>query len=302
MHPEPSAGPRIRRSTIVFLALGVLALVASSAVATPRQATSAPPSSAFIARADNPVDALAAAAIAGRMGAPVFLSDQAVLSEEARRGLVAAAPDLVVLAGGTAALSAAVEQQVAQAVPAAEVRRVAGESRTHTAENLAALIREFDAAWLPAGAAAGFVPTHPELVEVNLATAAYQDLDAAIDDGWDIVFTPDPDDPRSSCFDNAELGGMGVHYVNAGLLDDALDASQPEALVYEVTPDGLELAGVEYVVPGDAWTAEAPPSVLGRDLHFNEALGLWALHAWVWKDNPAGMFASYNAKVRLCPE
>jgi hypothetical protein len=26
------------------------------------------------------------------------------------------------------------------------------------------------------------------------------------------------------------------------------------------------------------------------------------MHAWIWKDNPSGMFVDFNPKVRLCPE
>jgi hypothetical protein len=26
------------------------------------------------------------------------------------------------------------------------------------------------------------------------------------------------------------------------------------------------------------------------------------IHAWIWKDNPSGIFQDYNPKVRLCPD
>jgi hypothetical protein len=29
---------------------------------------------------------------------------------------------------------------------------------------------------------------------------------------------------------------------------------------------------------------------------------LWVLHAWVWKDNPTGVFQDFNPRVRLCPD
>jgi hypothetical protein len=294
---------RTRGLSSLLVCFLVLGLAAGTAYATQHHAGhETPPSLAFLVREDNPVDAFGASAVAGRMGAPVLLSNQTTLSEEARRGLMEADPDIVIIAGGVAALAPEIEEQVAAALPSAEVRRVGGATRIHTAENMAKLIGEFAPAWLPAAAAEGFVAAHPELAQVNLATAAYQDVEAANEDGWDILFTPDETDPNSACFDHPDLGGMGVHYVNGDLLDGALDATQPEALVYEVTPDGLKLVAVEYVVPDAAWDADQPPSVLGRDLHFNEALGLWALHAWIWKDNPAGMFADFNPKVRPCPD
>ncbi len=33
----------------------------------------------------------------------------------------------------------------------------------------------------------------------------------------------------------------------------------------------------------------------------NPSLGLWTLHAWIWRDNPLGLFESYNSNVPLCP-
>ena len=52
----------------------------------------------------------------------------------------------------------------------------------------------------------------------------------------------------------------------------------------------------------EAWTADEPPSLFGVDFHQHAVLPLWVLHAWLWKDNPAGMFVDYNPKVRTCPE
>ena len=39
----------------------------------------------------------------------------------------------------------------------------------------------------------------------------------------------------------------------------------------------------------------------GRSFFSNTALHLWALHAWIWRPNPTGMFANYNPRVKLCP-
>lgn len=56
-------------------------------------------------------------------------------------------PDVVVIAGGPAAVSGDVERAIAGAVPDAQVRRVAGQDRYLTAEALAALVREYDPAF-----------------------------------------------------------------------------------------------------------------------------------------------------------
>lgn len=141
-----------------------------------------------------------------------------------------------------------------------------------------------------------------DLARANLATAAYQDVEEAEADGWGS--TLGPGEGSLGCFEDPERGGMGVHYLKGSLLDDELDVATPEALVYELDHDGavVGLVGLEYIVPVDAWTGEEPPMLFGRPLHRHPSLPLWVLHAWVWKDNPSGVFADFNPRVRLCPE
>ena len=136
-----------------------------------------------------------------------------------------------------------------------------------------------------------------ELAQVRAATAQFHRVEAAQAAGYDLV--PGLD----HCFDNLGVGGMGFHYINVDLLDLTLDPLQPEALVYAPGQDGrLHLAAVEYVVPAELWDAEydEPPTVLGQHLHLNEELGIYALHAWIWHHNPAGMFEDWNPRVS-CP-
>ncbi len=130
------------------------------------------------------------------------------------------------------------------------------------------------------------------LAGVRQATAAFHDLKLATAAGYS---------PLLSCFDLPGVGGMGQHYVKASLLDANIEANRPEALVYEVDGDRLELVAVEYIVPWSAWTSFTPPQLYGRPFFRNDALHLWALHAWIWRPNPLGMFANYNPKVKLCP-
>ena len=69
---------------------------------------------------------------------------------------------------------------------------------------------------------------------------------------------------------------------------------------YTPSPNGLQLGAVKYIVPQAAWDATGstePPILLGYHLHLNEALGVYVLHAWIWKNNPAGIFEDWNAKV-----
>jgi hypothetical protein len=64
------------------------------------------------------------------------------------------------------------------------------------------------------------------------------------------------------------MGAIGVHYVKGDLVKDpAIDAKEPEALVYP--PDGhggLQLAALEYVVIQGDWNAhQIPPAACSRD-------------------------------------
>jgi hypothetical protein len=129
------------------------------------------------------------------------------------------------------------------------------------------------------------------------AAASYQDVAAAESAGY----TSSID--TLGCFQNPEQGGMGVHYINQQLMDAKVDITEPEALVYELNAAG-EITGLvahEYIVPVDAWTSRRPPRLFGMDFHRHPTLPLWVLHAWLWKDNPAGIFDDWNAAVRLCP-
>jgi hypothetical protein len=40
--------------------------------------------------------------------------------------------------------------------------------------------------------------------------------------------------------------------------------------------------------------------VLGQHLHLNPALGVYILHAWIWRYNPSGIFQDWNPMVS-CP-
>ena len=94
---------------------------------------------------------------------------------------------------------------------------------------------------------------------------------------------------------------MGQHYVNTGLLDGTVNAAEPEALVYEVDGDRLQLVAVEYIIPLSAWQSADKPTLFDREFTRIDSLGLWALHAWIWRPNPDGIFANYNPSVRMCP-
>jgi hypothetical protein len=57
---------------------------------------------------------------------------------------------------------------------------------------------------------------------------------------------------------------------------------------------------VEYIVPAEPWDAAGhatPPTVLGQTFHLNPALGVYVLHVWIWRNNPAGIFEDWNPQI-----
>ena len=125
------------------------------------------------------------------------------------------------------------------------------------------------------------------LVDVNAATAAdYQ--------------------PLFGCVSGPDHGAMGVHYINLSLYGDGeIDASRPEAIIYEPWEGGLRLVGVEYIVDSATWMAHhnAPPMLEGQAFQFVNSpnrYGLPAffeLHVWAWRENPNGAFVDWNKRV-----
>jgi hypothetical protein len=97
-------------------------------------------------------------------------------------------------------------------------------------------------------------------------------------------------------------GAVGTVYVNfARVLDGVIDPASPDALIYEPGPNGKEkLVGVEFAVL--AAPGQAPPEYLGNAFQLEEEFGVFALHAWVWKANPEGMFAESNPRVSCSAE
>ncbi len=126
-----------------------------------------------------------------------------------------------------------------------------------------------------------------QFVNVNAATAAgYQ--------------------PFLGCVSGPDHGAMGQHYVNGALVGDGLiDATKPEALIYEASAGGLQLVGVEFIVDAATWMANhtSPPVLEGQTFQFVSSpnrYGLpsfFELHVWAWRDNPNGAFVDWNNQV-----
>lgn len=126
-------------------------------------------------------------------------------------------------------------------------------------------------------------------VDIRKATAQYHRLGAALADGY-IPVTP--------CVEVPGVGAMGVHYLKPELLDNVIDPAQPEVLVYMPNRAGkYKLVAAEFLS-----TATQAPVINGIvfDAEANPGMYSFTLHAWVWKRNPAGMFAAFNPAIS-CP-
>lgn len=148
--------------------------------------------------------------------------------------------------------------------------------------------------------AAAVAPGSPLAAKVRAATGDFRDIAAAEAAGYGLFH---------GCVSGGD-GAMGVHFVNGDLVGDgALDASRPEALMYEWRRGAYRLVGVEYVVLADAWNAahSVPPVLDGQLFHYTGAPNrygipaFYSLHVWAWRDNPQGVFADWNPRV-TCAE
>lgn len=155
------------------------------------------------------------------------------------------------------------------------------------------------------------------LERARQATAKYQDVHVAEAEGYQPVGGDHP--------------GMGVHFVLT-LEPSGFDIEKPPILLYEKNasaPGGYILVGVGYL-----WNSAEGPDGQPIDSPFPKALahwhrhdnicvlphlenphGLtesqcreqgghyiaksqWLVHAWIWKDNPAGVFSAENPALR----
>jgi hypothetical protein len=104
--------------------------------------------------------------------------------------------------------------------------------------------------------------------------------------------------PTDECVSVPGLGGMGFHWVNPNLVDPVFDPMNPEAVLYATGPGGqLKLIAVEYIVIN----AGQPAPMFGTQAFMVGGTPVpaphWSLHAWLYEENPSGMFAPFNPNV-----
>ena len=156
-----------------------------------------------------------------------------------------------------------------------------------------------------------------EIAAIRAATAQFHDVNVAIAAGY-------ANPAGQDCVQSAE-GGMGIHSPNSALIaNQAIDPLHPEVLLYLPKPDGgYRLIGVEYlqyVIVTDPvgsfsgpWTLPTPwpsnylvspiPELFGHPFlgpvpgHFPGMPWHREIHAWIWANNPDGIFEPWNPTV-----
>jgi hypothetical protein len=132
---------------------------------------------------------------------------------------------------------------------------------------------------------------------VRAATQQYENVNTATAANYQPLF---------GCVTGPDHGAMGIHYINLALVGDGeVDATHPEALIYEPVNGALRLVGVEFIVDAATWMAHhsAPPVLEGQAFQLVNSpnrYGLPAffeLHVWAWRDNPLGAFVDWNTRV-----
>lgn len=118
-------------------------------------------------------------------------------------------------------------------------------------------------------------------------------------------YVPDP-----FCVSGVDGGAVGIHFVNFSLVDNVLNAAEPEVLYYEPRPGGkIRLVGAEYAyfAPAGQDTALLPFEPVHLDGHllqymvapnrFAIPVDWLRLNVWAWRNNPNGTFAADNPRV-----
>jgi hypothetical protein len=147
-------------------------------------------------------------------------------------------------------------------------------------------------------------PSKAELDAVREALAKYRDPYVAVRDLYlSTVGCVHYDGMKMPGHMEYPKGGMGVHFVNL-TIQGPLDPKRPNVLVYEPVNGKLELVAAEWLVP--VTVAKERPVLFGQPfqgpMEGHEPLiprefVHYDLHAWLFKDNPNGMFSPTNPDV-----
>jgi hypothetical protein len=131
---------------------------------------------------------------------------------------------------------------------------------------------------------------------VREATRQYLDINDAIAAGYG---------PFLGCVSGSDHGAMGIHYVNPSLLNGTIDATHPQALIYEPSHGQMKLVGVEFITDAETWLKRnaGPPVLEGQVFLLVDGPNrfhipsFFELHVWAWRHNPQGSFVDWNNDV-----
>ena len=152
-----------------------------------------------------------------------------------------------------------------------------------------------------------------QLDTVRQATERYQDVEVALDDGYRISLQQSPN--------------MGAHFVNSERMwDGVFNPAEPEFLLYiQDEAEEWELVGTGFLLPTRLAGEDHPEAFVGPldnwHVHYSLCLGGrgnidsatpeeceergglwqasfgWMIHAYVWVDNPLGVFSMWNSNI-----
>ena len=147
-------------------------------------------------------------------------------------------------------------------------------------------------------------PSAAELDAIREALAKYKDPYVAVRDLYlSTVGCVHYDGMKMPGHMEYPKGGMGIHFVNL-TVQGPLDPKKPNVLIYEPVDGKLELVAAEWLVPVSV--AKERPVLLGQPFQgpmegheplIPQEFVHYDLHAWLFKDNPNGMFSPTNPDV-----
>ncbi len=152
-----------------------------------------------------------------------------------------------------------------------------------------------------------------ELDTLRQATEKYLDVEVALEDGYEV--SPE------------EFPNMGAHFVNrARTMDGVFNPAEPEFLLYiQDEVENWKLVGTGFILPTSLVGEEHQDGFVGPldnwHVHYSLCLGGstnsgtatqaecrerggnflpslgWMIHAYVWVDNPLGVFGMWNPNI-----
>ena len=147
-------------------------------------------------------------------------------------------------------------------------------------------------------------PSAAELDAIREALAKYKDPYVAVRDLYlSTVGCVHYDGMKMPGHMEYPKGGMGIHFVNL-TVQGPLDPKKPNVLIYEPVGDKLELVAAEWLVP--VTVAKERPVLFGQPFQgpmegheplIPQGFVHYDLHAWLFKDNPNGMFSPTNPDI-----